>query len=51
MQNNISKIKMAAEIIEAMKFLNIKVENFRSMRIAAGSLEALHTQMANMLAA
>lgn len=51
MENKISKIKMASEVLAAMEFLGIPAENFRAMRIEAGSLEALHGKMAEALGA
>ena len=40
---------MAREIIEAMQFLGIDTNKMREMRIEAGSLQALHTQLAGLL--
>jgi hypothetical protein len=47
--NQISKISTALEIIQAMRFLGISTDKFRNMRIQAGGLQELHSQMAEQL--
>lgn len=44
-----SKVLMALEIIRGLQFLGISTERFSEMKKAAGSLQALHTQVGEML--